>query len=74
MKTTTPRIVRATDGAAIEIQNGLPHTVRTIDAEGRVALEVLDWGGTGPAMILLAGLGNSAHIFDDFASAFEPRS
>ena len=30
-------------------------------------LEVLDWGGTGRAVVLLAGSGNTAHVFDDFA-------
>jgi pimeloyl-ACP methyl ester carboxylesterase len=28
---------------------------------------VLDWGGSGRPLVLLAGLGNTAHIFDDFA-------
>jgi pimeloyl-ACP methyl ester carboxylesterase len=37
------------------------------DTSDPVRLEVLDWGGTGPAMVLLAGLGNTAHIFDDLA-------
>lgn len=32
-----------------------------------VKLEVLDWGGTGRPLILLAGLGNTAHVFDDIA-------
>lgn len=32
-----------------------------------VSLEVLDWGGDGPAVVLLAGLGNTAHVFEDFA-------
>jgi len=30
-------------------------------------LEVLDWGGTGRPLVLLAGGGNTAHVFDDFA-------
>jgi non-heme chloroperoxidase len=33
-------------------------------------LEVLDWGGTGASIIFLAGLGNTAHTFDDFAPGF----
>ena len=37
----------------------------TVDKD--VKLEVLDWGGTGRPLILLAGLGNTAHVFDDFA-------
>jgi len=32
-----------------------------------VQLEVLDFGGTGRAIVLLAGLGNTAHVFDEFA-------
>jgi non-heme chloroperoxidase len=32
-----------------------------------VKLEVLDWGGSGRPLVLLTGLGNSAHIFDQFA-------
>ena len=32
-----------------------------------VKLEVLDWGGTGRPIILLAGLGDTAHDFDPFA-------
>lgn len=34
---------------------------------------MLDWGGEGPALVLLAGLGNTGHIFDDFAPAFTDR-
>jgi pimeloyl-ACP methyl ester carboxylesterase len=32
-----------------------------------VRLEVLDWGGTGRPVVLLAGLGNDAHVYDEFA-------
>jgi pimeloyl-ACP methyl ester carboxylesterase len=32
-----------------------------------VQLEVLDWGGKGRSCVLLAGSGNSAHVFDEFA-------
>jgi len=44
-----------------------PHTVRVISVKKNVKLEVLDWGGSGRAVVLLAGLGNSAHVFDEFA-------
>ncbi|MCC7141361.1 MAG: alpha/beta hydrolase, partial [Candidatus Eisenbacteria bacterium] len=33
-------------------------------------LHYIDHGGTGPTMIFLAGLGNSAHIWDEFAPRF----
>ncbi|MEP6621610.1 MAG: alpha/beta hydrolase [bacterium] len=35
-----------------------------------VSLEVLDWGGRGEPLLFLAGLGNTAHVFDDFAPQF----
>src|SRR5262249_34949654 len=44
-----------------------PHRAQMIDVEAKVAVEVLDWGGIGRPVILLAGGGNPAHIFDDFA-------
>jgi non-heme chloroperoxidase len=44
-----------------------PHSSRFVTVDKDVRLEVLDWGGDGPAMVLLAGLGNTAHVFDQFA-------
>lgn len=44
-----------------------PHRVQFVFADDGVKLEVLDWGGSGRALVLLAGSGNTAHIFDDFA-------
>ena len=38
-----------------------------VRVDSTASLEVLDWGGHGPAIVLLAGLGNSAHVFDRFA-------
>jgi len=40
-------------------------------AEG-VKLEVLDWDGTGRALILLAGMDDDAHVLDEFASQLAP--
>ena len=40
-------------------------TLVTVDRD--VKVEVLDWGGTGRPVVLVAGLGNTAHVFDDFA-------
>jgi hypothetical protein len=42
-----------------------PHTTLFVTADKGVHLEVLDWGGSGRPIILLAGGGNTAHIFDD---------
>jgi non-heme chloroperoxidase len=44
-----------------------PHKVQFVTVEKDVNLEVLDCGGTGRPLILLAGLGNDAHVFDQFA-------
>lgn len=44
-----------------------PHRTQFIKVENNVRLEVLDWGGSGRPLVLLAGLGNTAHVFDKFA-------
>ena len=51
-----------------------PHKVQLVPVDEKVQLEVLDWGGpnqegAGPrrSLVLLAGLGNTAHVFDGFA-------
>jgi non-heme chloroperoxidase len=38
-----------------------------------VRLHYLDWGGRGPALIFLTGMGCSAYIFDGFAPRFTDR-
>jgi non-heme chloroperoxidase len=44
-----------------------PHRVQFVSVDENVRLEVLDWGGAGRPVVLLSGLGNTAHVFDDFA-------
>jgi pimeloyl-ACP methyl ester carboxylesterase len=44
-----------------------PHAARFVSVADGVRLEVLDWGGSGRAVVLLAGGGDTAHVFDDFA-------
>jgi alpha-beta hydrolase superfamily lysophospholipase len=50
-----------------------PHATKFITVDDGVQLEVLDWGGSGPALVLLAGLGSTAHHYDDFAPALTAR-
>jgi pimeloyl-ACP methyl ester carboxylesterase len=50
-----------------------PHSVRQVRVSPGVKLEVLDWGGRGAALIFLAGGGNTAHVYDDFARRFVGR-
>ena len=44
-----------------------PHRTTLVTVDEGVQLEVLDWGGAGRAIVLLAGLGDTAHVYDDFA-------
>jgi len=44
-----------------------PHKVQFVTVATDVRLEVLDWGGRGRPIVLIPGLGNTAHVFDDFA-------
>jgi pimeloyl-ACP methyl ester carboxylesterase len=71
---TSPSIVATVSPVSISSKmsygdsvDSSPHAVRFIPVGGDVKLEVLDWGGSGRALVLLAGLENTAHIFDDFA-------
>jgi pimeloyl-ACP methyl ester carboxylesterase len=50
-----------------------PHRAQMIEVEPDVSVEVLDWGGSGRTMVLLAGGGNTAHVFDDFAPPLTDR-
>jgi len=46
------------------------HNAHSVAVEKNVSLEVLDWGGQGTPLIFVAGLGGTAHSFDDFAPKF----
>jgi non-heme chloroperoxidase len=50
-----------------------PHKTRFITVDPDVQLEVLDWGGAGNTMVLLTGLGDNAHVYDEFAYQFTDR-
>jgi non-heme chloroperoxidase len=43
------------------------HRVQFVRVGDGVQLEVLDFGGTGRPIVLLAGVGNTAHVFDELA-------
>lgn len=44
-----------------------PHSRRMVRVMPDVSLEVLEWGGRGPAVVLLTGIGSTAHVYDDLA-------
>ena len=56
--------------ARAQVDHSSLHTSQLVAVDGGVRLEVLDWGGHGRALVFLAGLGNTAHVFDDFAPRF----
>src|SRR5262245_10494567 len=47
-----------------------PHTIRFVTVAPGVELEVVDWGGSGATMVMLTGLGDNAHVYDQFAFQF----
>ena len=49
------------------------HKATFLSVEPGVKLEVLDWGGTGRPLVLLAGLGDTAHVFDTLAAKLAVR-
>ena len=62
--------VMATDYRPAVCEDHTPHKVRRVTVAPGVELEVLDWGGRGKAMVLLAGGGDNAHVYDQFAYQF----
>src|SRR5262245_48238590 len=52
-----------------ETMDKSPHKSDFVHVNG-LKLHYLDWGGEGETLFFLTGLGNSAHIFDDFALRF----
>jgi pimeloyl-ACP methyl ester carboxylesterase len=63
--------------AAHDVADGWQDTAHHSSAMIRVAPDVrlhyLDFGGQGPTIVFLPGLGNTAHVFDDFAPRFTDR-
>jgi len=65
-----PTTARAWDQKPAACKDDTPHETRMVKVAPGVELEVLDWGGTGKAMVLLTGLGDNAHVYDQFAFQF----
>jgi hypothetical protein len=49
-------------------QDPSKHSSQLITVADDVRFEVLDWGGSGRPVVLLAGGGMTAHVFDEFAA------
>ena len=52
--------------------DGTPHKKTLVQVDKRVQLQVLDWGGADKlrTMVLITGLGDNAHVYDQFAYQF----
>ncbi|HEV7837950.1 MAG TPA: alpha/beta hydrolase, partial [Gemmatimonadaceae bacterium] len=50
-----------------------PHRALGVNVAPGVRLHVLDFGGNGTPLVFLTGIGNNAHVFDDFAQRFTSR-
>jgi pimeloyl-ACP methyl ester carboxylesterase len=64
---TLPGCARSERSSAAAVADS---SVRLIAVAPDVRLEVLDWGGTGPAMVFLAGMGGEPDSYRAFASRF----
>jgi pimeloyl-ACP methyl ester carboxylesterase len=49
------------------------HKIGFVRVAPGVQLEVLDWGGTGETLLLLTGIGENAHVYDDLSYQFTDR-
>ena len=49
-----------------------PHQSAFAQVNG-VSLNYLDWGGDGPALVMMHGIGDDPHVFDDLASLLHDR-
>lgn len=58
-----------TGAVAVSAQSSTRPSVRFIEVDRDVKLQVVDWGGSGRPIVLLAGLGVTARDFDGFAQA-----
>ena len=63
--TLIARAVLAQNGPSFHGETALK--TQFVEVQPDVKLEVLDWGGSGRSLVLLAGLGNTAHVFDNLA-------
>ena len=66
----TPSAAWAADYKPAVCEDHTPHKVRFVKVAPGVQLEVLDFGGSGDPMVLLTGIGDNAHVWDDLAYQF----
>ena len=63
-------LVLLRSGLALSERDATTNKTELVLVEPGVRLEVVDWGGSGAPIIFLAGAGDTAHRFDNFAPQF----
>jgi pimeloyl-ACP methyl ester carboxylesterase len=65
-------VILVSISGAAAAQDTTTHSIQFVTVAPEVKLEVIDWGGPAtpgtPTMVLLTGLGDTAHRFDPFAT------
>ena len=62
-------VAQSTDSRVPEASDTSRHRLGMVTVNG-VHVPYLDWGGSGPALVFIPGMGGTAHVFDDFAPMF----
>jgi alpha-beta hydrolase superfamily lysophospholipase len=57
---------------SVNYTDASPHKSAFARVNG-VSLNYLDWGGDGPALVMMHGIGDDPHVFDDLASLLHDR-
>ena len=65
----TPEVARY---PSVNYTDGSPHKSSFAQVNG-TKLNYLDWGGDGPVLVMIHGIGDDPHIFDDLASLLRDR-
>ncbi len=58
---------RKTANTPVDWHDPASHTVQFVTMPDGARIEVVDWGGQGEPIVFIAGLGDAAHMYDDFA-------
>lgn len=70
LPSAAPAVATVMGSKPAACEDRTPHEIRMVKVAPGVELEVVDWGGKGRAMVLLTGLGDNAHVYDEFAYQF----
>ena len=69
---TNARTSEAARYPRVNYTDASPHQSAFAHVNG-VSLNYLDWGGDGPALVMMHGIGDDPHVFDDLASLLHDR-